>query len=92
MAEELVLNGQELWTIDDFHDLFMNRLHFPGHYGRNLDALYDSLMDYVIPPLTIRWTHYNESEQLLGDRAQALVQVLRDAAAEVEGLEVIVEP
>lgn len=87
-----MLNGQELRTTDDFHNLFRDRLHFPAHYGRNLDALYDSLMDYVIPPLTIRWTHYDKSEQLLGNRAQALVQVLQDASSEIEGLKLVIEP
>ncbi|MFB9326077.1 barstar family protein [Paenibacillus aurantiacus] len=90
-TSELILDGRTLTTVGDFHDLFQACLHFPGYYGRNLDALYDCLHDYAAPPLTIRWLHYDESVRLLGDRAHGIAQTLRDAASEINGLELIIE-
>lgn len=88
---EIVLDGRSLTTVDDFHDLFQTRLHFPGYYGRNLDALYDCLHDYASPPLTIRWLHYDESVRLLGDRAHGIARTIRDAANQISGLELVIE-
>ncbi|MCZ8520926.1 MULTISPECIES: barstar family protein [Paenibacillus] len=91
MLTELLLDGKELKTMDSFHQEFKTRLLFPDYYGHNLDALYDCLMDYAAAPLVIRWIHFEDSRRQLGERVHALVQVLRDAASEMPGLELIIE-
>ena len=38
---------------DEVHDLFAKELEFPDTYGRNLDALYDTLSTYPELELTL---------------------------------------
>ncbi|WP_338779596.1 barstar family protein [Metabacillus sp. FJAT-52054] len=88
---ELVLNGKDLLTVKDVHQYFKTELSFPDFYGENLDALYDCLVDYAVPPMIIKWIHFDESRKNLGKQANNLADVLTDAAEEVRGLKVIID-
>ncbi|WP_325200004.1 barstar family protein [Oscillibacter sp.] len=78
---EIVLDGLELQSMEEVHDRFARALGLPEWYGRNLDALFDCLTD-LGEPLTIRLLRQEALEDRLGRRGQALVRLLRRAAAE----------
>ncbi len=81
----------EIPTIDALHAALAKKLRFPGHYGRNLDALHDVLTESVAKrKLVFRgcaafWHGHPEF-------FPRFVQVLMNAQDESEGLLVEFEP
>ncbi|MBV8996327.1 MAG: barstar family protein [Pseudonocardiales bacterium] len=64
-------------------DVIGAALNFPAWYGRNLDALYDCLVDLSwLPPgeHVLIWTGYQEFEAADPDGYRAVVSVLDEAA------------
>ena len=78
---EILLDGQELRSVETVHDLFAQALALPEYYGRNLDALFDCLTDSRTP-ITVRLLHREALEDRLGRSGRALVRLLRRAAGE----------
>jgi RNAse (barnase) inhibitor barstar len=63
-------------------------MNFPAWYGRNLDALYDCLVDLSWQPPgehVLVWTGYLEFEAADPDGYHAVLAVLDDAAAVSSG-------
>lgn len=77
----LILNGQAIGDRETLHDTLSRQLSLPEYYGRNLDALYDCLTD-LQEPLDVIVLHEEELREALGGYAGALLQVLKDSAAE----------
>ena len=80
----LILDGNILKYRSRVHSKLARSLHFPGWYGRNLDALYDCLTDLheETELILVNWT----VPSLLPMR-----QVMEDAAAENPHLTVTVK-
>jgi RNAse (barnase) inhibitor barstar len=65
-------------------DAIGNALSFPPWYGRNLDALYDCLIDLSWQPAgeqVLIWTGHRHLAEADPDAYRAVLEVLRDAAA-----------
>ena len=77
----LILDGALIESMADVHTRFAEELDFPEWYGRNLDALYDSLTD-VAEDVTVQIVNASALEAALDWRYQRLLLVLRDAAEE----------
>ena len=45
MARYITIDCTKIQDQEHLHQVFSEALHFPGWYGRNLDALYDCLTD-----------------------------------------------
>ena len=86
-----ILEGKNIATPESLHDALARALEFPDYYGRNLDALWDCLTGWVEGPVTIIWRDYEESRTALGEYADKVVALMREAAEEVEGLELRLE-
>ena len=65
------------------HDELQRALQLPEYYGRNLDALYDCLMD--LPACTVVLEGIAALEEL-GPYGEYILDVFQDAAREREGL------
>ena len=78
---EITLDGLELQSMEEVHDLFARALDLPEWYGRNLDALFDCLTD-AHEPVTVRLLHRDTLRESLGRRGSALIRLLRRAAEE----------
>ncbi len=82
---EVLIDGEQFRTVEEFHQLLREKLAFPEYYGMNLDALWDCLTGYVEPPLTIKWINFQESEKRLGSNYCAkVIEIFRDAEEEVD--------
>ncbi|MBN3527187.1 barstar family protein [Paenibacillus apiarius] len=87
----IILDGQHYATRDQLHDELKEKLALPDYYGRNLDALWDCLTGWVELPLTIQWTHFEQSERHLGDYSHQLVELFREAEEELAEFHLIVK-
>ena len=83
MGDTAVLNldGTVLTSKEELHNTIFYQLALPDYYGRNLDALWDVLSTWSAP-LRIEVTHTELLKMYLADYADALLELLRDAAAE----------
>lgn len=88
---EVLLDGRKMSNPEQLHAALKQLLNLPDDYGNNLDALWDCLTGWVELPLMLRWLHYGESEQQLGDQARLFLQLFRDAEKEMEGFHLLVE-
>lgn len=70
-------------SIDDVYDQLQIALHMPQYFGRNLDALYDSLSADVKGPYRIIWYGHERSAIELGELYyEGLLDIFRAVAAE----------
>ncbi|MGF9715302.1 barstar family protein, partial [Paenibacillus naphthalenovorans] len=85
------LEGSHIKERQQLHDFLKKELQLPDTYGSNLDALWDCLTGWVRLPLTIRWIDPEASRRHLGEYADQLLDLLREAEQEVDGfyLEVV---
>lgn len=68
-------------SIEAVYDILARDLGFPAHFGRNLDALYDTLTGDVPGPLEIAVIDAKALVKALGAKGKALLKVLADASA-----------
>ena len=77
----LILDGLLMLTRSQAHDHIKQQLKLPEYYGRNLDALYDLLME--VPGGTeIRLVHHMDMLDHLGSYGDILFRTLQEAAEE----------
>ena len=72
------LDGRRMTDRNAAHDHLAAQLQFPEYYGRNLDALYDLLMEYSTP-LEILFSHAEVMKEQLGTYGSALLHTLQEA-------------
>lgn len=71
----------------DVHDLVAALPGVPSFYGRNLDALWDTLTGLMEGPVEIRIAHPDALRDAVGNDYYArLLRVFEDAAREAEGV------
>jgi len=85
------IDGRKIVTLDNFYDQLAAQLPLPSHFGRNLDALWDTLTAELEGPLTIVWLHADESRNRLGDTYIKVKILLEEAAGERDDLTVSFE-
>ncbi len=79
-------------NIDDVYDQLQVALHLPQYFGRNLDALYDSLSNDVKGPYRIIWQGHARSAVELGELYyEGLLDIFRAVAAEREDVQIELE-
>jgi ribonuclease inhibitor len=68
-------------TLDAVYDSLEAQLGLPGHFGRNLDALWDVLTTELPGPIEIVWPGSAAARAALGPDYDRLLAVLREAAS-----------
>ncbi|MBC8082507.1 MAG: barstar family protein [Hymenobacter sp.] len=84
----VILEGSEMKSPEMLHAYVKHKLHFPGCYGNNLDALWDCLTTDVELPVTVKWMDFSIGEEFIGDYAQQASAIFLDAEKEVPGFQV----
>ena len=76
-------------TMDAIYTAFQKQLSLPGHFGRNLDALYDALTTDVAGPVEIVWQDHAWVRAKLGPDYDRLITTLRDVESTREDLRLV---
>lgn len=84
----IILDGNRMNTVKEFHRVVSEMLGFPDYYGNNLDALWDCLTGWIEPPITIIWKDFEISKKNLGDFADKAKLIFEDAEKEIDGLKI----
>jgi ribonuclease inhibitor len=82
MMKEIVFDSLHVKSIGELHRELARSLDFPGHYGMNLDALYDCLSGEIALPLRIIWRNYHVTRLKVGKDAVKVLKVMKDFAKE----------
>lgn len=72
-------------SLDQLYDELQRQLPLPGHFGRNLDALYDSLTNDVQGPFELLWRDTEEARRGMGADVYATVLEILETVAEERG-------
>lgn len=72
----------EIGSPAQFYSELARQLEFPAHFGRNLDALWDVLVNDIEGPLEIVWQGTALSQAAMGDDYAKLVALLEEVAEE----------
>ena len=81
-VKEVRLNGKKIARLDDLYDELARQLSFPEHFGRNLDALLDTLSNDIEGPITVVWQYADRSKGLLGRDFPRVMQVFHQVMEE----------
>jgi RNAse (barnase) inhibitor barstar len=79
-------------TLEAVHADLARQLGLAGHYGVNLDALWDALVRDVPGPVEISWPDFARAQSVLGGGADRLRALLEEAAAERRDVTVAIGP
>lgn len=71
-----ILDGKKMVSREEAHGYLKETLGFPAHYGNNLDALHDCLMEQTDVEIEVQ--HEDEILAALGRYGELLLQVLHD--------------
>lgn len=82
---KVILEGSKFIDKAALHESLKSELKLPTYYGENLDALWDCLTTDVKVPITIEWIDFQISRKFLGDYAENILEVFRDAERCTEG-------
>ena len=74
--KEVTLDCRGFVPRSEVHKVFADALSFPDHYGNNLDALHDCLMERNVMEIEVE--HEEEMLAALGKYGEKLMQVLAD--------------
>jgi len=85
------LNGEHIHSLADLYDRLASGLSLPGHFGSNLDALWDVLSTDVAGPFAIRWQHAAASRKSMGRDFRRAVKLLQDLERERDDFTLMIE-
>ena len=74
------IDGKSVTTVEQFHTEVSQKLGFPSHYGRNLDALWDVLTGSLERPAHLTWRNSEVSRRELGHDFGRIVGILERVA------------
>lgn len=77
--KQITLNGKKMTDRSSAHVYIASKLGFPDYYGKNLDALADCVSEFCLDKY-IRFSHFDEAENNLGEYARRLTEVFTDIA------------
>jgi ribonuclease inhibitor len=81
-AKKGTLSGKSIRSLKDFYDEISEQLEFPGHFGRNLDALWDVLVTDVAGPVEILWEDSGLSKSSMGKDFDRIANLLKEVEKE----------
>jgi ribonuclease inhibitor len=89
--KKVSLDGKNIASLNDFYDQLSTQLSLPGHFGCNLDALWDVLSADVEGPYEIAWKHAADSKKLMGRDFDRALKLLKDLKKERDDFKLKIE-
>jgi len=91
-VKQRVLNFTQCNYLSEVHRVIQQELELPEWYGRNLDALWDSLTGIMYLPaeITIIYSS-NYSDKALADEIDKMIDIFKEAAEEYSEITVHVQ-
>lgn len=83
-----LLDMAQIVSIDHLHQLFCEKLRFPDFYGKNWDALWDSITGLVEMPKKLVLFNWKKFESKFPEDAKILRSIVLDFNDEIEGSEI----
>ena len=77
-------------STEAFYVDLARQLGLPGHFGANLDALWDALTRDVAGPVEIVWPDFLSARRTLGPDADRIRATLEEVAAERRDVAVVI--
>ncbi len=87
----ICIDGCQVTSRSQAHAYLKTQLQLPDYYGRNLDALYDCLLD-IGEQTQLTILHWDVCTTVLGEYAQRLLNVMVQATEENSVLSIIMVP
>lgn len=88
---KLTIDGGEIRNKEELYNAIAKQLPLPDWFGRNLDALHDTLTCDILPAeeVSAELVNMEKLRENLGGYADALVNMMNDIAGEDKRLTVI---
>lgn len=74
---KIIIDGLQMKSEDDFHEIIGKKLYSTEYYGKNLDALWDVLTGMAGRPLTIIWKNSIKSQEIF-PRYEKIIKILKE--------------
>ena len=87
-----ILTGRTIRSLDQLYDQLSAQLQLPEHFGRNLDALWDTLSSDVEGPFEVVWKHAEASRKAMGGDFERVMTVFQDLREERKDFKLTIEP
>ncbi|MEJ7633376.1 barstar family protein [Aeromicrobium sp.] len=87
--QALTLDTRLVRTVEDFYEELATSWGLPGWFGRDLDALFDTLADLAVQPTVIIWDGLAHLADVDPVHASAVVDIFCDAVGQAPSLAVI---
>ena len=71
----VIIDGEHLYSTEDFYDVLSVTLSFPEYFGRNLDALYDMLTDLSWLPFDNVYVIIKKADMFFSSRPELYEQL-----------------
>ncbi|MGF7037363.1 barstar family protein [Mucilaginibacter lappiensis] len=85
---DIIIEGERITTIDDFHLEIKKKLGFPEYYGENLNALWDCLTSSIDLPVTLIWRNFDISKANLENEFNSIIDLFSSAEKEINGFSI----
>jgi len=87
-TKKVKLVGKSIHSLDEFYDEIGKKLCLPDYFGRNLDALWDTLTTDVKGPVELAWEDSEISKKAMGKDFEKVAALLREVEKEREDFKV----
>lgn len=86
----ILLDGEKMNTKEEVHEYISKILNVPGHYGKNLDALWDVLSTYD-EPIRILFKNTQTLKINLGEYGNKILKIFLEAKEDNDNIFIEIE-
>jgi len=88
-GNQIVIHGELIKNIRDFHLAMKHSFNLPDYYGDNLDALWDCLTTWIETPVEVIWVNFEDSRNSLGNYSKIITDLFGEAQKEINGFSIL---
>jgi RNAse (barnase) inhibitor barstar len=87
----IILDFSKIKTDDEMHQLLKDTFHFPEFYGRNWDAFWDMLYDYIDRSCIVKIMGLKQMPDELKEDSEIMLRIFNRILKKFSSVSVIVE-